>query len=43
MNFATLSKDLLASFSLVSWGGVRLTPLGMAATIWSIVPGQDDK
>jgi hypothetical protein len=31
-------------FSLVSWGGVRLivSPLGMSANIWLIVPALDD-
>jgi hypothetical protein len=26
----------------VSWGGVRLSPLGMSAAIWHIVPTPDD-
>jgi hypothetical protein len=30
-------------FFLVSWGGVRLSPLGTAATNWPIVPAPDDK
>jgi hypothetical protein len=29
--------------SLVSWGGVRLSPLGMSATKWPIVPAPDDR
>jgi hypothetical protein len=29
--------------SLVSWGGVRLSPLGTSATNWPIVPAQDDR
>jgi hypothetical protein len=29
-------------FFFLSWDGVRLSPLGMAATIWSIVPVPDD-
>jgi hypothetical protein len=29
-------------FFLVSWGGVRLGPLGTSATIWPIVPAPDD-
>jgi hypothetical protein len=34
---------LLASdFSLVSWGGVILSPLGTSATIWPTVPAPDD-
>jgi hypothetical protein len=28
---------------LVSWGGVRLSPLGTSATIWPIVPAPDDR
>jgi hypothetical protein len=27
---------------LVSWGGVRLSPLGMSATNWPIAPAPDD-
>jgi hypothetical protein len=30
------------SLSLVSWGGVKLSPLGTSATIWPIVPAPDD-
>jgi hypothetical protein len=29
-------------FSSVSWGGVRLSPLGTSATNWPIVPAPDD-
>jgi hypothetical protein len=29
-------------FFLVSWGGVRLSPLGTSATNWPIVPAPDD-
>jgi hypothetical protein len=29
-------------FFLVSWGGVRLSPLGTSATDWPIVPASDD-
>jgi hypothetical protein len=28
---------------LVSWGGVRLSPLGTSATNWRIVPAPDDR
>jgi hypothetical protein len=28
---------------LVSWGGVRLSPLSMSATNWPIVPAPDDR
>jgi hypothetical protein len=27
---------------LISWGGVRLSPLGTSATVWPIVPAPDD-
>jgi hypothetical protein len=30
-------------FYLVSWGVVRLSPLGTAATNWPIVPAPDDR
>jgi hypothetical protein len=30
-------------FLLVSWGGVRLSPLGTSATNWPIVPAPDDR
>jgi hypothetical protein len=30
-------------FSLVSLGGVRLSPLGTSATNWPIVPALDDR
>jgi hypothetical protein len=33
----------LFSFLLVSWGGVRLSPLGTSATNWPIVPAPDDR
>jgi hypothetical protein len=32
----------LAFFFLVSWCGVRLSPLGTSATNWPIVPAPDD-
>jgi hypothetical protein len=31
-----------ASLSLVSWSGVRLSPLGTSVTDWPIVPTSDD-
>jgi hypothetical protein len=37
--FIRIKKD---SF-LISWGGMRLSPLGTSATNWSIVPAPDDK
>jgi hypothetical protein len=49
-NFTTLFKcgcfiSLLffLHFILVSWGGVRLNPLGTSATIWPTVPAPDDR
>jgi hypothetical protein len=33
----------LQVFFLVSWGGVRLSPLGTSATNWPIVPAPDDR
>jgi hypothetical protein len=33
----------VTDFYTVSWGGVRLSPLGTSATDWSIVPGPDDE
>jgi hypothetical protein len=30
-------------FFLISWGGVRLSPLGMSANIWPIVPAPGDR
>jgi hypothetical protein len=30
-------------FFLVSWGGVRLSPLGTSATDWPNVPAPDDR
>jgi hypothetical protein len=29
--------------SLVSWGGLRLSPVGTVATVWPIVPGPDKR
>jgi hypothetical protein len=28
---------------LISWGGVRLSPLGTSATNWPIVPAPDER
>jgi hypothetical protein len=38
---ATTEKT--AVFFLVSWGGVRLNPLGTSATTWPTVPAPDDR
>jgi hypothetical protein len=35
--------DSKISFFLVSWGGVRLSPLGTSATNWPIVPALDNR
>jgi hypothetical protein len=37
-----LYLDLLTVF-IVCWGGVRLSPLGMSATNWPVVPAPDDR
>jgi hypothetical protein len=36
-------QDGFISFVLVSWGGVRLSPLGTASTVRPIVPAPDDR
>jgi hypothetical protein len=41
--FVLLPKDWSTVSSLVSWGGVRLSPLGTSATNWPIVPAPDDR
>jgi hypothetical protein len=35
--------DRLVFFCLVSWGGVRLSPLGMSITNCPVAPAPDDK
>jgi hypothetical protein len=43
--FKGLHSDRTSTFSLVilvSWGGVRLSPLGTSATNWTIMPAPDD-
>jgi hypothetical protein len=37
------SVQYICSFCLVSWGGVRLSPLGTSANIWPTVPAADDR
>jgi hypothetical protein len=37
-----LSLGVVYFLFLVSWGGVRLSPLGTVATVWPIVPAPDD-
>jgi hypothetical protein len=36
-------RSQFSFFFLVSWGGVRLSPLSRSATNWPIVPAPDDK
>jgi hypothetical protein len=43
MTTLLLHLHLLSSFLFVSWGGVRLSPLGTSANIWSIVSAPDDR
>jgi hypothetical protein len=43
INVEQLKVEDKISFSLVSWGGVRLNPLGMLATNWPIVTAPDDR
>jgi hypothetical protein len=38
-----LGTKVPQSLILVSWGGVRLSPLGMSATNWHTVPVPDDR
>jgi hypothetical protein len=38
-----ISELKLFSSFLVSWGGVRLSPLGTSATNWLILPAPDDR
>jgi hypothetical protein len=38
-----LFRDIVTIYFLVSWGGVRLSPLGMSATNWPIVPVPVDR
>jgi hypothetical protein len=40
--FRTFSTSILVFFFLVSWGGMRLSPLGTSAINWPIVPAPDD-
>jgi hypothetical protein len=39
---STLTAVVFFFFFLVSWGGVRLSPLGTSAANWPIVPVPDD-
>jgi hypothetical protein len=38
-----VGEETSISFFFVSWGGVRLSPLGTSATNWPIVPAPDDR
>jgi hypothetical protein len=37
------STTMAVVFFLVSWSGVRLSPLGTSATNWPTVPAPDDR
>jgi hypothetical protein len=39
----TFSSRKSIVFFLVSWGGVRLSPLGRSVTNWHIAPAPDDR
>jgi hypothetical protein len=39
----TLQRTDRPVYELVSWDGVRLSPLGTWATNWPIVPAPDDR
>jgi hypothetical protein len=39
----TDTEGVVKYLFLVSWGGVRLSPLGTSATNWPIVPAPDDR
>jgi hypothetical protein len=39
----TTFSDYNFTLFLISWGGVRLSPLGTSATNWPIVPAPDDR
>jgi hypothetical protein len=47
MSYKNISNGIngeeIKFFILLSWGGVRLSPLGTSATNWPIVPAQDDR
>jgi hypothetical protein len=43
VSFTLWTLRQLVFFFLVSWGGVRLSPLGTSANIWPIVPAPDDE
>jgi hypothetical protein len=45
-HWSTATPFLYAGYvasNVVSWGGVRLSPLGTSATNWPIVPAPDDR
>jgi hypothetical protein len=37
------AKAYVLNFFLVSWGGVRLGPLGTAVTVWAVIPAPDER
>jgi hypothetical protein len=38
----TINTSNYQLLSLVSWGGLRLSPLVTSATIWPVIPSPDD-
>jgi hypothetical protein len=36
-----MHADLVFIYFLVSYGGVRLSPLSTSATVWALVPAPD--
>jgi hypothetical protein len=43
LHYLLVSDSVLSLFFLISWGGVRRSPLGTSATNWPIVPAPDDR
>jgi hypothetical protein len=41
--YHNLSSEKNIVFFLVSWGGVKLSPLGTSATNWFVLPAPDDR
>jgi hypothetical protein len=39
----SFQEEVTWGFFFISWGGVRLSLLGMSATNWPIVPSPDDR
>jgi hypothetical protein len=43
MFISVKQNNFLFFIYFISWGGVRLSPLGTSETIWPIVPAPDDR